>query len=126
MRHFYTNHWYAFFVYLSSFSSLQTSIDLFVQSKIVSEYDKEIPQSQTADRLVHARIHECLSGGQVQARLPENRSDNFCFSPQLILQFYSGLSMVYFKENYFSQVQRGPTFPRGFNFFQGGGLNAFV
>ena len=36
-----------------------------------------------------------------QARLPENSSDNvFClFCPQL-LQFYSGLSMVYFKENY--------------------------
>ena len=36
-----------------------------------------------------------------QGRLPENSSDN-CFSffcPQL-LQFYSGLSMVYFKENY--------------------------
>ena len=37
----------------------------------------------------------------VQTRLPENSSDNvFClFCPQL-LQFYSGLSMVYFKENY--------------------------
>ena len=37
----------------------------------------------------------------VQARLPENSSDNvFClFCPQL-LQFYSGLSMFYFKENY--------------------------
>ena len=36
-----------------------------------------------------------------QARLPENSSDNvFClFCPQL-LQFYTGLSMVYFKENY--------------------------
>ena len=37
----------------------------------------------------------------IQARLPENSSDNgFClfFCPQL-LQFYSGLSMVYFKEN---------------------------
>ena len=34
----------------------------------------------------------------VQARLPENSSDNV-FCPQL-LQFYSGLSMVYFKENY--------------------------
>ena len=34
----------------------------------------------------------------VQARLPENNSDNvFClFCPQ-ILQFYSGLSMVYFR-----------------------------
>ena len=37
----------------------------------------------------------------VQARLPENSYDNvFClFCPQL-LQFYSGLSMVHFKENY--------------------------
>ena len=37
----------------------------------------------------------------VQARLPEKSSDNgFClFCPQL-LQFHSGLSMVYFKENY--------------------------
>ena len=38
----------------------------------------------------------------VQARLPENSSDNgFCLflCPQL-LQFYSGFSMVYFKENY--------------------------
>ena len=38
----------------------------------------------------------------VQARLPENSSDNgFClfFCPQL-LQFYSGFSMVYFKDNY--------------------------
>ena len=46
----------------------------------------------------------------VQARLPENSSDNgFClfFCPQL-LQFYSGLSMVYFKENYnFTRVGGG-------------------
>ena len=37
----------------------------------------------------------------VQARMPENSSNNgFClFFPQL-LQFYSGFSMVYFKENY--------------------------
>ena len=47
----------------------------------------------------------------VQARLPENSSDNvFClFCPQL-LQFYSGLSMVYFKENY------------NFTRFRGGGV----
>ena len=58
------------------------------------------------------------------------------FSPQLILQFYSGLSMVYFKENYnFPRFQRGQTFFRGggqtfsrggggwSNFFQGS-LNA--
>ena len=41
----------------------------------------------------------------------------FSFSPQLILQFYCGLSMVYFKENYISDgVQHfsgGPTFSRG-------------
>ena len=37
----------------------------------------------------------------VQARLPENSSNNVFvfFCPQL-LQFYSGLSMVYFKEIY--------------------------
>ena len=53
----------------------------------------------------------------VQARLPENSSDNvFChFCPQL-LQFYSGLSMVYFKENYnFTRFGGGggPTYSRG-------------
>ena len=53
----------------------------------------------------------------VQARLPENSSDNgFClFCPQL-LQFYSGLSMVYFKENYnFTRFRGGggQTFSRG-------------
>ena len=49
----------------------------------------------------------------VQARLPENSSDNvFClFCPQL-LQFYNGLSMVYFKENY------------NFTRFQGWGVGA--
>ena len=55
----------------------------------------------------------------VQARLPENSSDNvLClFCPQL-LQFYSGLSMVYFKENYNFTRFRG----RGgrSNLFQGG------
>ena len=38
-----------------------------------------------------------------------NSSDIVFFSPQLILQIYSALSMVNFKENYFS----GPTFSRG-------------
>ena len=63
----------------------------------------------------------------------------FFFSPQLILQFYSGSSKVYFKENYhFPRFQRGsnifrggggsiifqggPTFSRG----GGGGLNAYL
>ena len=55
----------------------------------------------------------------------------FFLSPQLILQFYSGLSMVCFKANYiFSKFQRGSNvfqgggciiFQGGSNFFQGGG-----
>ena len=55
----------------------------------------------------------------VQARLPENSSDNvFClFCPQL-LKFYSGLSMVYFKENYYFTRFGGGG---GSNLFQGGG-----
>ena len=55
----------------------------------------------------------------VQARLPENSSDNgFCpfFCPQL-LQFYIGFSMVYFKENYNLTKFRGgggcPTYSGG-------------
>ena len=48
----------------------------------------------------------------------------FFFSYQLILQFYSGLLMIYFKEYYnFPRFQRGPTFSRGeggSNIFQGG------
>ena len=58
----------------------------------------------------------------VQARLPENSSDSvFClFCPQL-LQFYSGLSMVYFKESYnFTRFRGGG----GSNLFQRGGAGA--
>ena len=37
----------------------------------------------------------------VQTRLPENSSNNgFCLFFSQLLQFYSGFSMVYFKENY--------------------------
>ena len=65
----------------------------------------------------HARIKEFLpggGGGGVQARLPENSpADNVSFSPQLILQFYSGLSMVYFTENCnFPRFQRGSNISR--------------
>ena len=61
-----------------------------------------------ADPEIFARV--------AQARLPENSSDNV-FCPQL-LQLYSGLSMVYFKENYnFTRFQggggAGPTYFRG-------------
>ena len=57
----------------------------------------------------------------VHARLPENSPDNVVFGLvcffQLILQFYSGLSMVYFKENYNFSVQN---FPRGVQFLKVG------
>ena len=58
----------------------------------------------------------------VQARLPQKTALTTVFvffCPQL-LQFYSGLSMVYFKENYnFTRFRGGggPTYSRG-----GGGL----
>ena len=71
-----------------------------------------------ADPRIFARV--------VQARLPENSSNNVFvfFCPQL-LQFYSGLSMVYFKEIYnftrFRGGGGGPTYSKGSNFFHGGG-----
>ena len=58
--------------------------------------------------------------------VPENSSNNVFvfFCPQL-LQFYSGLSMVYFKEIYnftrFRGEGGGPTYSKGSNFFHGGG-----
>ena len=60
-----------------------------------------------ADPRIFARV--------VKARLPENSSNNVFvfFCPQL-LQFYSGLSMVYFKEIYNFTRFRG-----------GGGSNLF-
>ena len=45
-----------------------------------------------------------------------NSSDVFLFRPELIFQFYSGFSIVYFKEIY-----NFPRFQRGSNIFQGGG-----
>ena len=72
----------------------------------------------------------------VQARLPENSSNNVFvfFCPQL-LQFYSGLSMVYFKEIYnFTRFRGGgggggvQPIPRGQTFSMGegaGGPNAY-
>ena len=66
----------------------------------------------------------------------KNSSDNgfslSFLSPQLILQFYSGLSIVYIKGNYnFPRFQRGvQQFPGegGSSFFQGGwgGPNANI
>ena len=54
----------------------------------------------------------------VQARLPENSSDNgFCLF--FVLNFYSGFSMVYFKENYnFTRFRGGGGVS---NLFRGGG-----
>ena len=62
-----------------------------------------------------------VRGVGVQALLPENSFDNVFCSPQLILQFYSGLSMVYFKENYnFHRFQRGSNIFQGVHLFPGG------
>ena len=82
-----------------------------------------------ADPRIFARV--------VQARLPENSSSNVFvfFCPQL-LQFYSGLSMVYFKEIYnFTRFRGGGgggggvrRIPRGQTFSMGvgvGGPNAY-
>ena len=86
-----------------------------------------------ADPCVDPRIFARV----VEARLPENSSNNVFvfFCPQL-LQFYSGLSMVYFKEIYnFTRFRGGgggggggPTYSKGSNFFHGagaGGPNAY-
>ena len=61
----------------------------------------------------------------IQARLPENSSDNvFCFySPQLVLQFYRGCPMVISKKAIIFQGFRGvPEFSRwgGGQLFPGG------
>ena len=75
-----------------------------------------------ADPIIFARV--------VQARLPENSSNNVFvfFCPQL-LQFYSGLSMVYFKEIYnFTRFRGGGgvrPIPRGQTFSMGAGPNAY-
>ena len=61
--------------------------------------------------MIHAWIQELVQG--VQVHLPENSSDNVVFSPQLILQ---RVSNGYSKENYYFL-----RFPRGSNFFKGGG-----
>ena len=47
-----------------------------------------------------------MPGGGVQARLPENNSDNV-FSPQLILQFYSGVYQWFISKLLFSKVSEG-------------------
>ena len=56
-----------------------------------------------------------------QARLPENSSDVFFRRPQLILQFYGGLSMIYLKETI---IFRGVQHFQGQSGGGGGGLNA--
>ena len=88
---------------------------------------------------MRAQIHEFFArgGGPCPTARKQLRQRFFFLSPQLILQFYSGLSMVCFKANYiFSKFQRGSNvfqgggciiFQGGSNFFQGGGgggLNA--
>ena len=83
------------------------------------------------------QIQEFRQGEGIQARLPENDSDNVFFSPQLIIQFCSGLSMVHLKKTLkLPRFQRGSNIFQwgsnifqgggGSNFFQGGRLNAYL
>ena len=68
--------------------------------------------------------------GWFRLRLPKNSSDNgFCLFCIQLLQFYSGLSMVHFKENYnFTRFRGGgeggevQPIPWGQTFFRGRGL----
>ena len=79
-----------------------------------------------ADPRIFARV--------VQARLPENSSNNVFvfFCPQL-LQFYSGLSMVYFKDIYNFTRFRGVCggggvrpIPMGQTFSAGAGVQMLI
>ena len=75
--------------------------------------------------------------GRVQARLTENSSDNFCFSPQLVLQWF--INGLFQRKLFFPSSEGVQHFAGGSNIFQGGstfsrwgggggvgGLNAFV
>ena len=66
---------------------------------------------------MRVHIYEFFArGGGSMPDCQKTAPTTFFLSPQLILQFYSGLSMVCFKANYiFSKFQRGS------NVFQGGG-----
>ena len=64
----------------------------------------------------------------VQAQLPVNSSDNvlILFTPQLILQFYRGCSMVNSKKSIIFQGFRGSTtFFRGPSFCRGPNANFY-
>ena len=51
---------------------------------------------------------------RIQARLPENSSDNVCLRPQLILLFYRGCPMVISKKTIiFQGFREVPTFTGG-------------
>ena len=69
------------------------------------------------------RFQEFLPGGSTpdcqKAALVKFFFFFFFLSPKLILQFYSGLSMVYFEEN-FPRFQQFPV-GRGVQHFPGGG-----
>ena len=84
----------------------------------------------------HAWIQDFLpvGGGCSGPTARKQLGQHSFFSPQLILQFYIGLSIVYLKENYnFPGFQRGPNIFQGWStIFQGGptfsrgGLNAVL
>ena len=76
--------------------------------------------------VMHAPIQIFLArgggGGGSRHDCQKTTLATFIFSPQSILQFYSGSSMVYFKENYdFQGFRGGPIFFMGIQHFLGGG-----
>ena len=86
-------------------------------------------QPYTSFHLGHARIQGFCQG--VQAKLPENSSDNVsffvCLSPKLILQFFRGCPMVIPKKTIIFQGFRGgPSFYGGPTFSGGVGVQMLI
>ena len=74
------------------------------------------------------RSRNFCQGGGSSPDCQKTALTTFCFfSLQLILQFYSGLSMFYFKEHYnFPRFQRGSNIFAGGPTFSGGGGGGLI
>ena len=69
----------------------------------------------------HARIQKFLPGGGGQSQSDKKSSDNVFFFFKSSAYFTLVKWSISKKSIIFSRFQRGPTFSRGSNFFQGGG-----
>ena len=100
--------------YLFTSYDLLSVILAFPRPKIICFMTTTVTRGYSDNK--HARIQEFLPVGRggpgPTAR--KQLGQHSLFSPQLILQFYIGLSIVYLKENY-----NFPGFQRGSNIFQG-------